>query len=107
MRVQLLSGGESAMRMTTGVLVLVAAIALAGSAAQAACVTKGAVATSNDEKSAKWFAMETMVQSVSWGLWPGYVATSKVDGYRITGERYSCKADGGGVTCQGRATFCK
>jgi hypothetical protein len=75
--------------------------------AEAACVTKGAIATSDSEKSAKWYALETMVQAVSWGLWPGFLANGKVEGYRITGERYTCKKDGGGVTCRGRATFCK
>ena len=71
-----------------------------------ACVTKGAVATSDSEKSAKWFALETMVQSVSWGLWPGFLANGKVEGYAISNERYSCKSEGG-VTCRGQATFCK
>ncbi len=91
--------------LTVAAIVLVAALGTSGT--HAACVTKGAVATSADAKSAKWFALETMVQSVSWGLWPGFVATSKVAGYAITGERYTCKPDAGGVTCQGRATFCK
>jgi len=87
-------------------LSLAAAMLLAGNA-DAACLTKGAVATSGTEASAKWFAMETMVQAVDWGLWPGYVATSKVDGYSVRGEHYRCKPDAGGVTCQARATFCK
>jgi hypothetical protein len=95
------------MKLTVTLLALALASSAGAPAAHAACVTKGAVATSTDAKSAKWFALETMVQAVSWGLWPGFVATSKVDGYKITGERYSCKPDAAGVTCQGRATFCK
>ena len=95
------------MRMVMSATVLVLAMTAAGATAEAACVTKGAVATSSDAKAAKWYVMETMVQAVDWGLWPGYVATSKVDGYRVVGERYRCKSDGAGVTCQGRATFCK
>jgi len=85
------------------------AVVLASSltVAEAACVTKGAIATAESEKSAKWYALETMVQAVSWSLWPGFLANGKVEGYRITGERYSCKKDGGAVTCRGRATFCK
>ena len=75
--------------------------------ASAECVTKGAVATSDSAKSAKWFALETMVQAVSWGLWPGFLANGKVEGYNVTNERYNCKADGGGTTCRGQATFCK
>jgi hypothetical protein len=82
-------------------------LALGVTGAAAECVTKGAVATSDSAKSAKWFALETMVQAVSWGLWPGFLANGKVEGYNITNERYSCKADGGGQTCRGQATFCK
>jgi hypothetical protein len=84
----------------------VAALAFTG-AAQAQCVTKGARATAGSESSAKWYVMETMVQAVSWGLWPGWLSTGKVEGYRVTGARYQCRPDGGQVTCRGRATFCK
>lgn len=75
-------------------------------AAQAACVSKSAQATSGTEALAKWFAMETMVQGVSWGLWPGWVATGNVAGYNVTKEKYKCNADGAGYTCIGWATFC-
>lgn len=81
-------------------------MAFAASSANAGCVAKGAVATSDSEASAKWYAMETMVQAVSWGLWPGWLSTGKVDGYSVTNERYRCNKDGGSVTCHGRATFC-
>jgi hypothetical protein len=83
-----------------------AVMAMGVSAAQAECVKKGAVATAGSEDSAKWYALETMVQAVSWGLWPGFVATNKVEGYSVS-DRYSCKPDGGQVTCRGVATFCK
>lgn len=79
---------------------------LGASAASAGCVNKGAVATSDSEKSAKWYAMETMVQAVSWGLWPGWLSNGKVEGYKVTNERYRCNKESGGVTCHGRATFC-
>lgn len=82
-------------------------LAVGTTAASAECVTKGAVATSDSAKSAKWFALETMVQAVSWGLWPGFLSNGKVEGYNITNERYNCKPDGGSVTCRGQATFCK
>ena len=71
------------------------------------CVHKGAVATSTSEKSAKWFAMETMVQSVGWHLWTPFVLTGKVPGYKIAKQRYRCKTSGLAVTCRGSATFCK
>lgn len=74
--------------------------------ASAECVGKGAVATSGSEKDAKWYAMETMVQAVSWGLWPGWLQTGKIAGYSVKSERYKCNSDGGQVTCHGRATFC-
>jgi hypothetical protein len=95
------------MRTISTLAVLAIATAIPASAANAGCLTKGAVATSADAKSAKWFALETMVQAVGWDLWPGFVATNKVAGYKITGQRYTCKPDAGSVTCQGRATFCK
>ncbi len=86
---------------------LAISIAFSASAAQAECVTKAANATSGTETSAKWFVMETMVQAVSWGLWPGFVANSKVEGYTVKNEKYSCKPEGAGVFCRGSASFCK
>ncbi|MEQ1670839.1 MAG: hypothetical protein ABL893_08285 [Hyphomicrobium sp.] len=85
---------------------LAAATMVSATAATAGCVTKGAVATAGSADSAKWFALETMVQAVSWGLWPGFVATNKVEGYTVKNEKYKCKPDGGQVTCHGQATFC-
>ncbi|MCB1509373.1 MAG: hypothetical protein KDJ36_00600 [Hyphomicrobiaceae bacterium] len=72
----------------------------------AKCVKKAAVATAGSAESAKWFALETMVQSVSWGLWPGFLSTGKVEGYRIRNQRYKCTGTGS-VTCRGVATFCR
>lgn len=82
-------------------------LAMSAGAAHAGCVTKAAEATAGDEKSAKWFALETMVQSVSWGLWPSFVANGSVPGYKITKQRYKCTPAGASVTCRGQATFCK
>ena len=87
-------------------LALAATFALGVSGASAGCVVKGAVATAGSAKEAKWFAMETMVQAVSWGRWPGWLSTGKVAGYSVSHERYRCGPDGGQVTCHGRATFC-
>lgn len=75
--------------------------------AAAECVTKGAIATSGSEDSAKWYAKETMVQAVSWSLWPAYLTDGSVPGYTVKNERYKCTKDGGSVTCHGQATFCK
>ena len=85
---------------------LAAVLTMSATAANAGCVTKGAVATAGSADSAKWYALETMVQAVSWGLWPGFVANNKVAGHTIKAEKYNCKPDGGQVTCHGRATFC-
>ena len=89
-------------------LILVASIATSGlaSAAQAKCLKKAAVATAGDAKAAKWFALETMVQAVSWGIWPAFVANGSTPGYRIAKQKYRCKNAGAGVTCTGQATFC-
>ena len=88
---------------------LLAAVVLVGgfaTAAEAKCLKKAAVATSSSEKSAKWFALETMVQAVSWGIWPAFVADGSTPGWRIASQKYRCSKDGGGVTCKGQATFC-
>jgi len=87
--------------------VAAAAFALGATAASADCVKKGAVATAESAKSAKWYALETMVQSVSWSLWPSFLQNGTVPGYKIVGEAYQCKPDGGQVTCRGQASFCK
>ncbi|MEO1204865.1 MAG: hypothetical protein AAFV45_00900 [Pseudomonadota bacterium] len=83
-----------------------AVLAISASGAQAGCVSKAAEATSTDEASAKWFALETMVQSVSWGLWPAFVATGSVPGYTIAKQSYKCSPADAGVKCVGKATFC-
>ena len=93
-------------KILVAVTIAAAASSMGATAATAGCVTKGAVATSGSAESAKWFALETMVQAVSWGLWPGFVATNKVEGYNIKNEHYKCNPEGGQVTCHGRATFC-
>lgn len=87
-------------------LALSVAILGVSAGAQAKCLKKAAVATSSDEKSAKWFALETMVQAVSWGIWPAFVANGSTPGYRIASQKYRCNKAGAGVTCRGQATFC-
>ena len=88
-------------------MIVAGSLVLGTQMSRADCVTKGAEATSTTEKSAKWFALETMVQAVSWGLWPGFVATGNVAGYTVQDEKYVCTKGTGTVTCRGRATFCK
>ncbi|MCH9808731.1 MAG: hypothetical protein K0U74_13460 [Alphaproteobacteria bacterium] len=89
------------------VCVMALGFAFSTAPAFANCVKKGAVATAESEKSAKWYALETMVQSVSWSLWPGFVANGEVAGYRIKSEKYRCQKEGAGTTCRGSAIFCK
>lgn len=95
------------MRASMLALVVAGALAATASTAQAGCVTKAAQATAATEKSAKWYALETMVQAVSWSLWPSFLATGKVPGYAIRNQRYKCRPAGAMVTCRGQATFCK
>ncbi len=100
--------GFSAMKKLALTTVAAASLALLGALPAAAeCVTKGAIATSGSEDSAKWYAKETMVQAVSWSLWPAYLSDGSVPGYTVKNERYKCTKDGGSVTCHGQATFCK
>jgi len=88
------------------VLALAGCVTLGIGSANAGCVNKAAQATAESAASAKWFAMETMVQSVSWGLWPAYLADGSVPGYSVRNKRYKCSSDGIAVTCKGQATFC-
>ena len=95
------------MRFVKLITIAAAAGMMATTAQAADCVRKGAEATAGDEASAKWFALETMVQSVSWGLWPSFVANGSTPGYEITKQKYKCTKSGLSVTCRGAATFCK
>lgn len=76
-------------------------------AAEASCVKKAARATAGSESSAKWFAMETIVQQVSWGLWPGWVVTGELPGYTVKKKFYKCKPEGSLYNCFAQATICK
>jgi hypothetical protein len=89
--------------------VVAASLVLLSSAvpAQAGCLNKAAEATAGSEKDAKWYVLETMVQSVSWGLWPSFLADGSTPGWRITKQRYRCNPGGAGITCRGQATFCE
>ena len=87
-------------------IALAGMMVLAAQPATAKCLTKGAVATAGSETWAKWFAMETMVQSVSWGIWPAFVADGSTPGWKVTKEKYRCKKDGASITCRSQATFC-
>lgn len=98
---------ETSMRVLASAAIVAGAMIAVAVPASAQCVTKAAEATAGDEKSAKWFALETMVQSVSWGLWPSFVANGTVPGYTIKNQKYRCQSGGGGVSCRGQATFCK
>jgi hypothetical protein len=97
----------AARHLTIAAVTTVLLLASVPAYANGHCLTKGAIATAESEKSAKWYALETMVQAVSWGLWPNFVATNQVEGYTVTNEKYKCTTEGGAVTCTGRATFCK
>ncbi len=95
------------MNVFRGMLAAAAIITVAGApAAQAECVKKGAVATAGTEEWAKWYALETTVQALSWSYWPGFLQNGKVEGYNVN-DKYSCKPDGGQVTCRAAVTFCK
>jgi hypothetical protein len=94
------------MRKTSIFVASIVAAAMAATSASAGCYTKTAKATTDNEKDSKWYALETIVQAVDWGAWPGYVATGKPTGYVIKSQQYNCKPDGGQITCHARATLC-
>ena len=84
-----------------------ASLALASTGpVRAGCVTKAAQATAGTEASAKWFAMETIVQQISWGLWPGWVASGKIAGHSVRNRKARCSSSGLGSTCKVQATIC-
>ncbi len=91
-------------------LFIIAALATApavwSASAQAACMNKAAKASSFSESQAKWFAMETIVQQVDWGIWPTWVATGKTPGYAIKKVSYDCTPGGFGTECTARARVC-
>ncbi|MGH1417363.1 MAG: hypothetical protein ACRBCJ_00725 [Hyphomicrobiaceae bacterium] len=91
-------------------LLIVTAIALApgmwSASAHAACMNKAAKASAFSESQAKWFAMETIVQQVDWGIWPVWVASGKTPGYSIKKVRYECAPGGFGSECTARARIC-
>ncbi len=92
---------------TLAVLAISVAPMLWTATAEAACVRKAAVATAPTESQAKWFAMETIVQQISWGLWPGWVATGQLPGYKVQKRKYTCSKADFGVKCNATATICK
>lgn len=88
-------------------MAIVAATAMAWTAtAEAGCVNKAAIATAPTESQAKWFAMETIVQQVSWGLWPAWVATGKIPGHVVKKRSYKCGKGDLGVKCKATARIC-
>ena len=92
--------------ITLACALAVAAISFGAGTANAGCIDERRSRDFDSADSAKWFAMETMVQNVSWGLWPGFLANGDVAGYKVVNKQYKCSPDGGMVTCHGRATFC-
>ena len=88
-------------------ILLTCFMVMGATGAHANCLKKAAVATAGSENDAKWYALETMVQSVRWGLWPSFVANGSTPGWRISKQNYRCRKEGMGVTCQGQATFCR
>ncbi|MGL4395459.1 MAG: hypothetical protein ACRCS9_02865 [Hyphomicrobium sp.] len=93
-------------KLALAAIAAAATMSIGMASADAGCVTKAARATAGSAESAKWYVMETMVQAVSWSLWPGWLSNGKVAGHSVRNERYSCQPDGGQVTCRGRADFC-
>lgn len=89
---------------------LIAAIAASPvmwtASAEAACVTKAATASGLTANQAKWFAMETIVQQVSWAIWPAWVASGQTPGYKFSNKKYSCSSVALGTECTASAKIC-
>jgi hypothetical protein len=90
-------------------LVFAGALAVAGTVAEAACVSKGGRGTSRD--SAMFQAWEAVLQATSWGSWTQFMTSGarvgSAPGYRVSNMRTSCKAGGMmGTECVITANLC-
>jgi hypothetical protein len=98
-------------RVILPALVLAGALAVAGTGAEAACVSKGGQGTGPTRDSAMFQAWEAVLQATSWGSWAQFMASGarvgSAPGYRVSNMRTSCKAGGmWGTECVIRANLC-
>ena len=93
-------------------LALAGGLLLAGTAAEAACITKAGTGTGGSKDSAMFQAWEAVLQASDWGSWAGFMTSGmkvgSAPGYRVSGLRSRCGAGGMmGQQCTIQATLCK
>ncbi len=99
-------------RLIVPALAFAGALAVAGSAAQAECISKGGRGTGGSRDSAMFQAWEAVLQATSWGSWAQFMAqgakVGSAPGYRVSNMRTNCKAGGMlGTECVITASLCK
>jgi hypothetical protein len=105
---------ETIMLTSTRMLACAAALALtavAGTAAEAACINKAGEGTNSTVDGAKFQAYEAVLQATDWGMWSQWMASSQkvgvAPGYQVKNVKSSCKPGGIGQICIVQATLCK
>jgi hypothetical protein len=98
-------------RLILPALVFAGALTVAGTAGEAACVSKGGRGTGGSRDSAMFQAWEAVLQATSWGSWAQFMASGakvgSAPGYRVSNLRSSCKPGGMmGTECVITAHLC-
>jgi hypothetical protein len=87
-----------------------ALLVLVGTAADAACVSKGGRGTGGSRDSAMFQAWEAVLQATSWGSWAGFMTSGmkvgSAPGYKVSNLRSRCSPGGLGQECVISATLC-
>ena len=99
-------------RLIVPALTFAGALVVAGSAAQAECISKGGRGTGGSRDSAMFQAWEAVLQATSWGSWAQFMSSGakvgSAPGYKVSNLKTSCKPGGMmGTECVITARLCK
>ena len=99
------------MRTFIRTVAVVALLAGAGAAADAACINKAGKGTGGNDDSAKFQAWEAVLQGTDWSSWGSWMASSQTvgvaPGYKVSNVKQRCTAGGAlGRECVVQAKLC-
>ena len=99
------------MRTFIRTVAVVALLAGAGAAADAACINKAGKGTGGNDDSAKFQAWEAVLQGTDWSSWGSWMASSQTvgvaPGYKVSNVKQRCAAGGAlGRECVVQAKLC-
>jgi hypothetical protein len=99
------------MRTFIRAVAVVALLAGAGAAANAACINKAGKGTGGNDDSAKFQAWEAVLQGTDWGSWASWMASSQkvgeAPGYKVSNVKARCSAGGAlGRECTMQGKLC-